>query len=77
MLQRKIKKMNLKEFMRDYKEVFLNKTDFVVIAGDINDEIDKDAIPLVIGAYGENTLHNNGRRLREFKCKLTNMSTLK
>ena len=53
-----------------------NKTDHIVIAGDLNARVGKSPIPNVCGTYGEETINENGKVLRNFatfnELKLTN-----
>jgi len=54
----------------------LNKTDHIVIAGDLNARIGRMPIPHVVGTNGEQHLNNNGYELRHFatenNLKITN-----
>jgi hypothetical protein len=44
----------------------INKTDFIIITGDMNARVGKTPVPNILGCYGEPILNNNGRKLIEF-----------
>jgi hypothetical protein len=52
------------------------KSDYVVVAGDLNARVRKQPIPNTIGIFGENHINKNGQKLREFATyndlKITN-----
>ena len=43
-----------------------NKTDYLIISGDLNARIGNKAVPGVMGTYGENHMNKNGYSLIHF-----------
>lgn len=52
------------------------KTEYIIIAGDLNARVGNQPIPQVVGTFGECHLNENGRQLRDFctfnELKITN-----
>lgn len=54
----------------------INKTDHIIISGDLNARVGNVPIPRIVRTFGESTLNNNGQELRQFATfnnfKITN-----
>lgn len=52
------------------------RTDYVIVAGDLNARVGSTPIPGVVGCFGEDVINRNGQELRQFasfnKLKITN-----
>lgn len=66
--------LHYKELQKDITKVAIK--DHIILMGDQNARIGKEPIPKLIGIYGEDSLNQNGRKIREFvafnELKITN-----
>jgi len=78
MLQTKVEKKKWDISKNNYKKEVdkYNKSDSLIISGDLNARVGNQPIPNVIGTFGETYINRNGQTLKEFASfndfKITN-----